>query len=37
MVGVQELTVRDMYDMAKSKYADLDPHFSISFYEIYGG
>ena len=26
-----------MYDMGKSKYADLSPQFSISFYEIYGG
>ena len=37
MVGVQELTVKDMYDLSQSKYAGLNPQFSISFYEIYGG
>ena len=37
MVGVQELMVRDIYDMAAGQYASLSPQFSISFYEIYGG
>ena len=35
MVGVQELMVKDLYDMAANKYADLGATFSISFYEIY--
>ncbi len=29
--------VRDLYDMAAGQFGDLQPHFSISFYEIYGG
>jgi len=27
--------VKDLYDMAANKYADLGATFSISFYEIY--
>lgn len=37
MQGVQEFTVRDLYDMAANKYKKLDPKFSVSFFEIYFG
>ena len=29
--------MRDLYDLAKTKYSRIEPQFSISFYEIYGG
>jgi hypothetical protein len=37
MQGVQEFTVRDLYDMAVNKYKKLEAKFSISFFEIYFG
>lgn len=37
MQGVQEYTVRDLFDMANNKYKKIEPKFSISMFEIYFG
>lgn len=37
MKGSNEAAIRDIYALAKTQYADKQPQFFISFFEIYGG
>lgn len=37
MKGSNEAAIRDIYALAKTQYADKQPKFFISFFEIYGG
>lgn len=37
MKGSNEAAIRDIFALAKTQYADKQPKFYISFFEIYGG
>lgn len=37
MKGVQSSSIRDMFELASSKYAEEEINYKISFFEIYGG
>lgn len=37
MKGVQSSSIRDIFSLAETKYAEEEATFTISFFEIYGG
>ena len=37
MKGVQQFSIDDIFDLAKTKYAEEEAKFTISFFEIYKG
>lgn len=37
MKGVQNSSIRDIFDLASGKYAEEEATYTISFFEIYGG
>lgn len=37
MKGVQASSIRDMFQLASTKYAEEEVNYKISFFEIYGG
>lgn len=37
MVALQNLAISDIFKLAENEYSDLEPHITLSFYEIYSG
>ena len=37
MKGSNESAISDLFALAKTQYADKNPQFHMSFFEIYGG